>query len=171
MEGTRPDGNVTVAAGDALVIDVELGHLFDYYLAGLGEKPLAAIRSRKAPACSARKTHALTTPRRAWPCWPTARWTRRSGSASSLRSTRRCRRPSAWLATHRSRSARSMPPCATCVRTVVATMTSIGCAATFSPQAAARLGELDREEAQWQQRITAWRAQMAALGVGVTLNI
>ena len=46
MESTRPDGNVTVAAGDALVVDAELGHLFDYYLAGLGEKPLAAIRSQ-----------------------------------------------------------------------------------------------------------------------------
>ena len=46
MEGTRPDGNVTVAAGDKLVVDAELGHLFDYYLAGLGEKPLAAIRSQ-----------------------------------------------------------------------------------------------------------------------------
>ena len=40
-------------------------------------------------------------------------------------------------------------------------------AATFTPEAAARLGELDREEAQWQQRITAWRAQKAALGVGL----
>lgn len=46
MEGTRPDGNVTVATGDTLVIDAELSHLFDYYLAGLGEKPLAAIRSQ-----------------------------------------------------------------------------------------------------------------------------
>ncbi len=46
MEGTRPDGKVTVAAGEKLVVDAELGHLFDYYLAGLGEKPLAAIRSQ-----------------------------------------------------------------------------------------------------------------------------
>ncbi|MEG1055496.1 MAG: lipase secretion chaperone, partial [Janthinobacterium sp.] len=46
MQGTRPDGNVTVAAGDKLVVDAELAHLFDYYLAGLGEKPLAAIRSQ-----------------------------------------------------------------------------------------------------------------------------
>ncbi len=28
MEGTRPDGNVTVAAGDKLVVDAELAHLF-----------------------------------------------------------------------------------------------------------------------------------------------
>ena len=45
MEGTRPDGDVNVAADGALVIDAELGHLFDYYLAGLGEKDLGAIRA------------------------------------------------------------------------------------------------------------------------------
>lgn len=45
MEGTRPDGDVKVAADGALVIDAELGHLFDYYLAGLGEKDLGAIRA------------------------------------------------------------------------------------------------------------------------------
>ncbi len=42
MEGTRPDGDVKVA-GEQLVVDAELGHLFDYYLAGLGERSLAAI--------------------------------------------------------------------------------------------------------------------------------
>ena len=45
MEGTKPDGEVKQSAGGALVIDAELGHLFDYYLAGMGEKDLAAIRS------------------------------------------------------------------------------------------------------------------------------
>jgi lipase chaperone LimK len=45
MEGTRPDGDVKVAADGQLVVDAELGHLFDYYLAGLGEKDLTAIRS------------------------------------------------------------------------------------------------------------------------------
>lgn len=44
MEGTRPDGQLRQDAADKLVVDAELGHLFDYYLAGLGEKPLAAIR-------------------------------------------------------------------------------------------------------------------------------
>lgn len=38
MEGTRPDGDVKTLAGEQLVVDAELGHLFDYYLAGLGEK-------------------------------------------------------------------------------------------------------------------------------------
>lgn len=45
MEGTRPDGAVTLGADGQLVVDAELGHLFDYYLAGLGEKDLVAIRS------------------------------------------------------------------------------------------------------------------------------
>lgn len=46
MEGTVPDGAVKQSAdGEQLVVDAELGHLFDYYLAGLGEKDLAAIRS------------------------------------------------------------------------------------------------------------------------------
>jgi lipase chaperone LimK len=45
MEGTRPDGEIRQAAGDKLVVDAELAYLFDYYLAGLGEKPLEAIRA------------------------------------------------------------------------------------------------------------------------------
>jgi lipase chaperone LimK len=43
MEGTKPDGNVREDGAGELVVDAELGHLFDYYLAGLGEKDLAAI--------------------------------------------------------------------------------------------------------------------------------
>ncbi len=42
-EGTKPDGELKVAANNALVVDAELGHLFDYYLSALGEKSLAAI--------------------------------------------------------------------------------------------------------------------------------
>lgn len=45
MEGTRPDGDVKLDADGRLVVDAELGHLFDYYLAGLGEKDLGAIRA------------------------------------------------------------------------------------------------------------------------------
>ena len=44
MEGTRPDGAVRLDPDGQLVVDAELGHLFDYYLAGLGEKDLNAIR-------------------------------------------------------------------------------------------------------------------------------
>lgn len=45
MEGTVPDGDIKQAADGGLVVDAELGHLFDYYLAGLGEKDLGAIRA------------------------------------------------------------------------------------------------------------------------------
>lgn len=44
MEGTKPDGNLKVATNSSLVVDAELGHLFDYYLSALGEKSLEAIR-------------------------------------------------------------------------------------------------------------------------------
>lgn len=44
MEGTRPDGAVAQADG-ALVVDAELAHLFDYYLAAQGEAELAAIKA------------------------------------------------------------------------------------------------------------------------------
>lgn len=44
MAGTRPDGAVT-SQGERLVVDQELGFLFDYYLAGLGERDLAAVRA------------------------------------------------------------------------------------------------------------------------------
>lgn len=43
MEGTRPDGDIKLGTEGELVVDAELGHLFDYYLAGLGEKDLQAI--------------------------------------------------------------------------------------------------------------------------------
>lgn len=45
MEGTRPDGALTLAPDGELVVNAELGHLFDYYLAGLGEKDLNAIKA------------------------------------------------------------------------------------------------------------------------------
>lgn len=45
MAGTRPDGELTVAPGDKLVVDAELEHLFDYYLAGMGEQSLDAIKT------------------------------------------------------------------------------------------------------------------------------
>lgn len=45
LEGTTPDGNIKTAADDGLVVDAELGRLFDYYLAALGEKSLDEIRA------------------------------------------------------------------------------------------------------------------------------
>lgn len=44
LQGTRPDGDIKVAAGDVLVADAQLVDLFDYYLSAVGEKPLDAIR-------------------------------------------------------------------------------------------------------------------------------
>jgi lipase chaperone LimK len=45
MTGTRPDGNLTVTADDALVADVELRRMFDYYLGAIGEKNIDQIRA------------------------------------------------------------------------------------------------------------------------------
>lgn len=44
MQGTVPDGAPKQDAADRLVIDEELGHLFDYYLSGLGETSLASVQ-------------------------------------------------------------------------------------------------------------------------------
>ena len=45
FEGTRPDGDINVAAGNTLVVDEQLRRLFDYYLAAVGEKSIDAIRT------------------------------------------------------------------------------------------------------------------------------
>ena len=45
MEGTRPDGDIKLTVDEHLVVDAELGYLFDYYLAGMGEKDLDAIKT------------------------------------------------------------------------------------------------------------------------------
>jgi lipase chaperone LimK len=44
MEGTKPDGEITLGAGDTLVVDAELGRLFEYYLTAVGEKSVDEIR-------------------------------------------------------------------------------------------------------------------------------
>lgn len=44
LEGTRSDGDLKVASDDTLLVDAELGRMFDYYLSALGEKSLDAIR-------------------------------------------------------------------------------------------------------------------------------
>lgn len=44
MDGTKPDGQIKVK-GEALVVDAELGRMFDYYLSAVGEKSLDAIRA------------------------------------------------------------------------------------------------------------------------------
>lgn len=65
MEGTKPDGAVKADNAERLQVDEELGYLFDYYLAGLGEKNLLAVRTeiereldrrlRPAPAAEAKR--------------------------------------------------------------------------------------------------------------------
>ncbi|MDR7049971.1 lipase chaperone LimK [Duganella sp. 3397] len=233
MDGTRPDGNVTVAAGDALVVDAELGHLFDYYLAGLGEKSLAAIRSqieleldrRLAPAAAREAKRllgaylaykqALTGVERGLTpsADPLQAAQARLQAMRALRASYFTPKESAGLfgaddardddavarlavmadgkldETQRQqklaaldaalspaqRLERDAPQQVSALDSAVRALRAQGGgdnevyrlrAATFTPEAAARLGELDREEAQWQQRITAWRAQKAALGAG-----
>lgn len=65
MAGTAPDGAVKQDGAERLVVDEELGYLFEYYLAGLGEKNLPAVRAeierelerrlRPIPAAAARQ--------------------------------------------------------------------------------------------------------------------
>ena len=231
MQGTRPDGSLTVAAGDTLVVDAELGHLFDYYLAGLGEKPLAAIRSQieleldrrlaRAPAREAKRLlgayldykQALVLAEQALPP---------SGDVLQAASARlqamRALRPGYFTAQESAglfgaldardddavarmavlgdsllgeaeqqrrlavldaalspaqRTERDAPLQVSALDASVRALRAQGGgdnevyrlrAATFTPEAAARLAELDREESQWQQRIIAWQAQKAALG-------
>jgi lipase chaperone LimK len=69
MEGTRPDGDIRQGGTGQLVVDAELRHLFDYYLAALGEKDLDAIRGeierelerRLAPAAATQARRLLAS--------------------------------------------------------------------------------------------------------------
>lgn len=236
MEGTRPDGNVTVAAGDKLMVDAELGHLFDYYLAGLGEKPLAAIRSQieaeldkrlaPLPAREAKRLlvaylaykQALAATEQALPAQADAALAAgaRLHALRALRGNYFTAEESAGLfgasdaydddAVARMtilgdatldeaqrqaklaaldqqlspalRAARDAPLQVARLDESVKALRAQGGgenevyrlrASTFTPAAAARLAELDREEAQWQQRIIAYlaaRAQKTSLPGG-----
>lgn len=228
MEGTRPDGNVTVAAGDKLVVDAELGHLFDYYLAGLGEKPLAAIRSQieaeldqrlpPAPAREAKRLlgawlaykQALAGAEQALPAQadPAAAARARLQAMRTLRGTYFTAEESAGLfgasdaqdddavarmailgdatldeaqrqqklaaldqqLSPAQRAARDAPLQVSRLDESVKALRAQGGgenevyrlrASTFTPAAAARLAELDREESHWQQRIIAYQAAKA----------
>ncbi len=232
MAGTVPDGDIKLA-GERLVVDAELGHLFDYYLAGLGERDLQAIRfeierelaRRLKPAAAAQATlllakylaykQALAEEEPGLP--------KGAGLAQSVRDRldlmRRLRlrhfsvEESAGLfgasdATDTDAIARidigqdrtldgaqkqrklaaldaALPPQARAERAAplaVATLeeTVHGArergasdddvyrlrAAAFSPAAADRLAQLDRDEAAWKSRIAAYLAQRAALPAG-----
>lgn len=228
MEGTRPDGNVTVAAGDKLVVDAELGHLFDYYLAGLGEKPLAAIRSQieaqldqrlaPVPAREAKRLlgaylayrQALAGAEQALPAQADAATAARARlqAMRALRVNYFTAEESAGLfgasdaqdddavarmailgdtaldeaqrqqklaaldqqLSPAQRAARDAPLQVAALDESVKALRAQGGgenevyrlrASTFTPAAAARLAELDREESQWQQRIIAYRAARA----------
>jgi lipase chaperone LimK len=233
MEGTRPDGNVAVAAGDKLVVDAELGHLFDYYLAGLGEKPLAAIRSQieaeldrrlaPVPAREAKRLlgayldykQALAGAEQALPAQadPALAARARLQAMRALRGNYFTAQESAGLfgasdaydddavarmailgdksldeaqrqaqlaaldqqLSPAQRAARDAPLQVAQLDASVKTLRAQGGgdneiyrlrASTFTPAAAARLAELDREESQWQQRIIAYQAQKASLPGG-----
>ena len=228
MEGTRPDGSLTVAAGDTLVVDAELGHLFDYYLAGLGEKSLEAIRSQialeldrrlaPAPAREAKRLLAaylaykqalvlaeqalapsgdalqaasarLQAMRALRPSYFTAQESaglfgaldardddavaRMAVLSDSTLGEAEQQRRLAALDTRLSPSQRLERDAPLQVSALDASVRALRAhgggdnevyrlrAATFTPEAAARLAELDREESLWQQRIIAWQAQKA----------
>jgi lipase chaperone LimK len=66
MAGTQPDGAARARADGQLEVNAELAYLFDYYLAGLGERPLEAIRDeiireleRRLPAAAAMQARRL----------------------------------------------------------------------------------------------------------------
>jgi lipase chaperone LimK len=96
MAGTQPDGAARARADGQLEVNAELAYLFDYYLAGLGERPLDAIRTeiireleRRLPQRRPRKRAGCWTAG-----WPTsARWSTWS-TACRRKPIRRCGRAS-----------------------------------------------------------------------------
>ncbi|SEN90560.1 Lipase chaperone LimK [Duganella sp. CF517] len=230
MAGTRPDGDLKTLAGERLVVDAELGHLFDYYLAGLGEKGLDAIRTeiereldRRLKPGPARQAKQLLSSYLAYkqalagiesnlaPSGDVARSAgARLAAMRALRSAFFTPEQSAGLfgatdvadddavarlevavdktlseARKQAKVAeldRRMPPAlreereapAKIIRLEesVARLRAGGAgdnevyslrAAAFSPEAAARLADVDRDEAAWKARIGAYQTQRAAL--------
>lgn len=230
MEGTRPDGDIKTLAGDQLVVDAELGHLFDYYLAGLGEKDLDAIRTeiereldRRLKPAPARQAKQLLSSYLAYkqalagiestlaPSGDVAQSARaRLLAMRGLRATYFTPEQNAGLfgATDMAdddavarlevsvdktlnaeqklakvaeldrrmpaalREEREAPAKIIRLEESVARLRAGGAgdnevyslrAATFSPEAAARLADVDRDEAAWKARIGAYLAQRAAL--------
>jgi lipase chaperone LimK len=231
LEGTHPDGELHQDAADRLVVDAELAHLFDYYLAGLGEKPLAAIkveivreldrRLRPIPAAQARRLldsyleykRALVDVERALP--PQA--TPLLGARARLAAMQQLRHDyfsaeeiaglfgasdaydddalarmeinaDATLTPEQRkqklaeldrrlpatvREDREAPAKVLRVEEAVQQARAKGAgdnevyrmrATAFSPEAAARLAELDREEADWARRIAQYKAERQQLG-------
>jgi lipase chaperone LimK len=231
MEGTRPDGDIRQDAAGQLVVDAELGHLFDYYLAGLGEKDLGAIRMAiereldrrlAAPAAVQAKRllasyldykRALAGVEKALPAEGDL-----AKAARARRDAMHKLRPAYFSAQEIAglfgfadaydadalarldvaqdntldtaqkaarlaaldkklpsalREEREAPARVVNTEAAVQQLRKQGAgdddvyrlrAAAFSPEAAGRLADLDREEADWQRRIAAYRAQRAGSG-------
>lgn len=238
MEGTRPDGDVRQDAAQQLVVDAELGYLFDYYLAGLGERELDAIRAeiereleRRLAPVAARQAKVLLGK---YLDYKTALAALEGGlkPGKDLLASARARRDamlklrrdyftereiaglfgaadaydSQALArlevtqdkqlsaqqrqeklaqldaamTPEQRAQRDAPVAIMKVESSVAHMRAQGAgdnevyrarAAAFTPEAAARLAELDREQAQWQARIAAYLQQRRQLPQGDALAL
>lgn len=230
LDGTTPDGAVRQNAADKLVVDAELARLFDYYLAGLGEQSLEAIRFeigkeldrrlKPAPAAEARRLlglyldykRALVDVERQLPKpADLAQGARQRLAAmqqlrlsyfseaeaqglfgdsdaydndaiarleinadAGLTPAQRQQKLAALDARLPSalREQRDAPTRVLRLEDEVRQRRAQGAgenaiyqlrAATLSPQAAARLAELDREETAWQRRIGAYQAQRSAL--------
>ncbi|TFW25567.1 lipase secretion chaperone [Duganella callida] len=227
--GTRPDGDVR-AHGDRLEVTPELAYLFDYYLAGLGERPLASVRAeiirelerRLRPAAAAEALRlldaylaykrALVDVERGLPSQTDAAMRARQrltaaqqlrrqyfsdteiaglfaagdtydmdaiarleiGSDAGLSPGQRQQRIAALDAAlpQQAREERAAPMRVIRLEDAVAKARAQGAddndiyrmrAAVLSPAAAARLAEVDREEIDWQRRITAYQAQRREL--------
>jgi lipase chaperone LimK len=238
MEGTRPDGDVRQDAAQQLVVDAELAYLFDYYLAGLGERDLAAVRAeierelerRLAPTAAgqakallgkyldykralasleaslkpgkdmlsgararrdamlklrtdyftAQEIAGLFGSTDAYDADALARLeVAQDRQLSAAQRQERLARLDAAL-TPEQRAQREAPVAIMKVESAVAQMRAQGAgdnevyrarAAAFTPEAAARLAELDREQAQWQSRIAAYLRQRSQLPPGDALAL
>ncbi|GAB2839032.1 hypothetical protein GCM10027277_02480 [Pseudoduganella ginsengisoli] len=238
MEGTRPDGNVRQDAAQQLVVDAELGYLFDYYLAGLGERGLDAIRAeiereleRRLAPPAAREAKILLGKYLAYKqALATLETTLKPGrdllagararrdamlklrkdyftereitglfaetdaydadalarlettldkSVSAAQRQAKLAQLDAALSPDQ-RAQREAPVAIMKVENAVAQMREQGAgdnevyrarSAAFTPEAAARLAELDRERAQWQSRIAAYLQQRRQLPPGDTVAL
>lgn len=230
MAGTRPDGNLGQSSADQLSITPELLYLFDYYLAGLGEQSLEALRAeirreleRRLARAAAREAQrlldayldykrALVDTEGMLPAAKDALQGARQ-RLQAMQQTRRqyfsdaeiaalfgasdaydedaiarmalsadktlseAERQQRWQALDAAlrpdqRSEREAPARVLTMEQAVAQARAEGAgdnevyrlrASAFSPAAAARLAELDREQASWQQRIASYLAQRQQL--------
>lgn len=230
MVGTQPDGAARAGADGQLQVNAELAYLFDYYLAGLGERPLDAIRTeiireldRRLPPAAARQAHALldnwlaykralVNVERGLPAQadPALRARQRLTAMQQLRSTYFTPEEIAGLFSAsdaydldaiarleissdaslsdaqrkqklaaldarlppQARAEREAPSRVLRLEEAVTTARAQGAddneiyrmrSAAISPTAAARLADLDREESDWQRRISSYQSQRQQL--------